>query len=329
MAYIQMSKTALRSPPVPAYALLDRYKARASNPATVGDLLYLPQDILTRDQQAGLVFSPYCLGGENKTTILEVGTSAGMRLDEMPFFYLDQFHKATALRFVPFETAIDLSRDSRKLERPIFVFSIGRAGSTLVSKLLNLAQVTSLSEPDVLLDLGAAKKTGVCKIGSLEWHAIYQYCLAKLSESVGHPTRLAIKFRAQSSNLAHVNALYDLYPNALYVFLFRDPANWARSCEKSFGFHEDTMKWLLTQNLKSAAALLEKGANLQTWRFEDIVEDPHAFLAKTTGERSSPRQSRQIDDLMGKDSQDGMFGRGTAAHAGSGGTPRTDAFLAW
>ena len=66
----------------------------------------------------------------------------------VPFLYQHQRGDADTLIDVPFERLDDLG--CAEGMRPTFVFSIGRCGSTLLSKLLLAAGEQSLSEPDVL-----------------------------------------------------------------------------------------------------------------------------------------------------------------------------------
>ena len=77
--------------------------------------------------------SLYCLDHQNKRAIFVV-TSPGVNLSEAPFYYQAQYQHAQSLIAVPYETLHELVDDVPvDPERMIFIYSVGRCGSTLVS----------------------------------------------------------------------------------------------------------------------------------------------------------------------------------------------------
>jgi hypothetical protein len=288
----------------PAYPILDRKKGNPSAPSKPGHFTFDRSSPLVAKDTAGLVFTPYAVDFEERT-IVEVGVPRDLPPAQRPFFYLDQFHDAIALRHVPVRQAAELAPAQGDGAGHIFIFGIGRAGSTLVSKLLGATGIASVSEPDILLDLGRGAAPEQLGVDMATWRRLYSYSLARIEAHFGRPDRLAIKFRAQSSNRFHTRALHRLYPRARFLFLFRDPMEWSASFVTKFGFEAETLKWLLAENLRSAAMLKEQGADLQIWRYEDIKAAPEAFLVKCSGHAALSLEG--LAEVMNVDSQEGMF----------------------
>lgn len=310
----------------PIYPIIYRNKGNPSNPSRPENFLVDRSVPLDLESISELIFTPYAVDF-GKRTIVEVGVPIKIPPVRRPFFYLDQFHDASAVRDVPVEIAANCS--SAKLEngKHIFIFGIGRAGSTLVSKLLSVGGIASVSEPDVLLDLGRGATLDELGIDFDTWKKLYIYCLTSIEARFGHPSCLAVKFRAQSSNRFHTGALHRLFPSARFLFLFRDPVQWSASFITKFGFQAATLKWLLTENLLSASKLKEQGADIQLWRYEDIKAGPEEFVARCTGQVVKP--SAGLIDVMSVDSQEGMFDSIPGVKQKAKAESEKEAFLEW
>src|SRR4051812_23610977 len=72
-----------------------------------------------------------------------------------PFFYITQYEEATEVVSIPYETALALANTvALDASRLVFVYSIGRCGSTLVSAALGAVEGSaSFSEPDAYFTL--------------------------------------------------------------------------------------------------------------------------------------------------------------------------------
>jgi hypothetical protein len=107
----------------------------------------------------------------------------------------------------------------------IFLFSMGRCGTTLVSKILSLVpEVWSLSEPHAFMTLALARN---------------QMDLAAQATLIAAVTRLmyrprgaqqdvlALKFHSQC--LFHAELFFAAFPTATFIFQYRDGEAWANS----------------------------------------------------------------------------------------------------
>ena len=252
-----------------------------------------------------LVYTPYVLDSERRL-IVEVGMPRVPPEAPRPFFYLDQYENAETLRLVPVD-AYAAGRPPAETEpRLIFVFSIGRAGSTLAAQILETAGIASLSEPDVLLGLGQPAQLAALDPPLADWEALYRSCLGALVIALGMPKVLAIKFRAQNSNLFHIRAMLRLYPQAHYVFLFRNVEAWSRSITRTFRLPADNLKWLITENLKAADLVQNSGADVRILEYEDFVHAPERLLEGLVSPEVAV-SGKALDEVMQRDSQQGLL----------------------
>jgi hypothetical protein len=133
---------------------------------------------------------------------------------------------------VPFDALEELAEGIPSPEQVIFIFSIGRCGSTLVSRALNAVPgVWSLSEPDIYTRLASdslfsAKPTGytdqeVMRLARAGTRLLFR-------PPPGREARvLAVKFRSQASIQAEL--FHRGMPEASCVFLYREAVSWANS----------------------------------------------------------------------------------------------------
>jgi hypothetical protein len=170
----------------------------------------------------------YCLDFENRQALF-VETPPECDLSRAPFLYQAQYDAASRLVQVPFETlhrlAAEVEIDPASL---ILIYSVGRCGSTLVSRAFNeVAGVDSLSEPDVFTQMlghwGADNLEGAEKAQLLKSCTLLQ-CTPGKGQGA---TAWALKFR--SMVMAMGNLFYSVFPEARLVFLYRNAAPWGRS----------------------------------------------------------------------------------------------------
>src|SRR5690242_1874545 len=103
-----------------------------------------------------------------------------MAISSHPFLYQAQFTHGTHVWSVPFESLPRMTRISRVNEANlIFIHSVGRCGSTLVSRVLGAApNVCSLSEPDALTQLVHWRGTGA--LNERELFDLTRWCVLSL-----------------------------------------------------------------------------------------------------------------------------------------------------
>ena len=197
----------------------------------------VPAEIVVKQSN----WSLYALDKSTRQAIF-VDLPADLDLSKSPFAYSDQQRFARRVLKVPFEVLSDLSEKIPPPQKVIFIFSTGRCGSTLVANALSTApSVWSLSEPDVysLLIMQNYSDGDRLDYSPDEVIGLISACTRLLFRPL--PDRdckvLAVKFRSQTFFQA------DLYraawPDASFVFLYRDAMTWANSIYKmcrKYGF---------------------------------------------------------------------------------------------
>lgn len=162
-------------------------------------------------------FSLYCLD-EPKQRAIFVQTPADVDLVAGSFYYQAQFENAVRLLAVPYvELQALLDRITVPLPKLILIYSVGRCGSSLVSRMLGEVEgCLSVREPDVftqLVGLGLAPDVGRRRL---------RMVLGSMAIEHGprRPSHLALKFRSfaiEQAALAH-----ELFPSARLLFMYRD-----------------------------------------------------------------------------------------------------------
>jgi hypothetical protein len=193
----------------------------------------VPSNFVLRDGDqvpAETVLGPdvelYCLD-DSAHRALFVQTPPGTDLAGAPFFYLAQYRAAVRLLAVPYD---ELHRLAEPLPDPdlVLLYSVGRCGSTLLSRGLNAVPgVRSLSEPDVLSDLAMLRYWEPAREDELG--RLVRSCLRILGRST--PT-LAVKPRGGAIGLADL--VRRQFPAVHDVFLYRNAERWMDSMHAGF-----------------------------------------------------------------------------------------------
>ena len=157
------------------------------------------------DAQATLnhpAVSLYCLDDIRREAVF-VETSPGVNLLDQPFYFQAQYQRAERLITLSYETLhqlADLAGDG--FENLIFIYSVGRCGSTLLSRTLNrITTVYSLGEPDVHTQIAALRPRDGTRDGELT--RLLRSCTRVLYKpQLPATTALAVKFRAYGIEIA-------------------------------------------------------------------------------------------------------------------------------
>jgi len=208
-----------------------------------------PSDFKVRDEGAIdpriVLLEPnlslYCLDFEKRQALF-VETPPECDLSRAPFLFQAQYEAATRLVRVPYETlhrlAAEVALDPSRL---ILIYSVGRCGSTLVSRAFNAVEgVESISEPDVFTQmLGTWGANG---LDGEEQAALLRSCtlLQCVPGQIKGATAWALKFRSMVTELGPL--FYALFPTARVVFLYRNAEPWARSFLRMIGVTEPTTR---------------------------------------------------------------------------------------
>ncbi len=208
------------------HPILGRGKAIELGPAGFGDF-----ELGTgRPVASGIVveergWTPYCIDCAARTALF-VDVGPDLDLSRAVFVNLTQFDEARRALVVPLAALDALARAIPEPSRLIFLFNIGRSGTTLASAMLNeVPGVWSLSEPDVYLDLMMQRAhLDPAEVRGL----IAAFTRLLFRPLAGRPCHtLAVKFR--SGNITQADLYHDAFPQAACVFLYRDGVSWARS----------------------------------------------------------------------------------------------------
>ncbi|HZU14725.1 MAG TPA: sulfotransferase [Chloroflexota bacterium] len=242
---------------------------------------------------------------------LFVRVPQGVDVTAAPFLYMAQYENARQVLSVPYET---FHRIAAGLEAPgslVFIYTTGRAGSTLLSKAFQeMGAATSLSEPDVYSQAVAWRLAGEDghEIQSL-LHSATKILFHR--GAAGRSSINVVKFRSYCVQIGDL--LTRAFPGAGSLFLYRDLAATIRSYSRLFGHFDArsrqdrrdlgalaSMCPLLARELESRdfvaeievitlmclstlhgyARLHEQGVPILPVRYEELRADPTGMLTK-------------------------------------------------
>jgi hypothetical protein len=223
---------------MPAQILTIEERTRFSDVAFVQ-----PSDFTFRDGSAidpsVILNSPnvslYCVDNVNRCAIF-TQTPDGVDVYAAPFLYQAQYALAQRLIAVPYDTlhaiADDIGFDPSRL---ILIYSVGRCGSTVVSRALRHApDVVSLSEPDVYSQLQMLRERD--RSNEAEISALLRSCTKIMCAAAASRGGSAWAFKFRSFGIELSDLLQKNFPEAKVVFLYRAGAAWALSVGRAFGF---------------------------------------------------------------------------------------------
>ena len=165
-----------------------------------------------------------------KERALFVELPEGTDLSQAAFAYLDQHQLAQRVLSVPFSELDRLAAQIPEAETNVFIFSIGRCGSTLVSNILNqLDEVYCLSEPDAYSRLLKENFDARLRLNYTPEQVknLIRVATRLLFRPPDLATTYAVKFRSQS--LFQADLFQAAFPDAKFIFLYRDAISWSNS----------------------------------------------------------------------------------------------------
>lgn len=210
---------------------------------------------------------PYCFDFGHARALYVTGVDVE-QAKAAPFYYLYLRRHAQNVVSVPIEHG-SLACVS-PVSDPVFLFSPGRCGSTLLSQVLAEANVRSVSEPDFYTQLA-----------SLVWSSplnpargVFLKAMWNMSDDLstalgGAPV---VKLRAEC---ARAPELFVRQKGARSIVMFRGFEDWARSTARVFGAGPEkaVQKYLAALH---CYARLSRISRCQVVRYEDWVADPLA-----------------------------------------------------
>lgn len=227
-----------------------------------------PSDFVLRrsasNEPPRLLF-PYCIDFLRGRALYVADADAGA-VQGAPFYYLYLRQHARRVLSVPFEAG-GVRSD------PVFLFSPGRCGSTLMSRVLFEAGVASVSEPDFYTQMAAWFWSLRCNPLAVRYReamwAMSQHLVAALGAVP------VVKLRAECSRAPE---LFVRNPAAPTIVMFRRFETWSRSTAQAFGASpaKAVQKYLTALR---CFAWLRRHSRCLLVRYEDWLTDPAAAAA--------------------------------------------------
>jgi len=218
-----------------------------------------------------------------------------------PFLFQAQRQHAVAILSLPWELLP--VREQFPDPQPVFVFSVGRCGSTLLAALLKAVGRGSVSEPDFLTQLAALNPTERRRIGTRAIHTIISAGTASLARLCGR--RAVVKLRHHCNKIW--GELATAVPGCRIVFMLRDRLSWARSRHRAFGDSAEVIASLLRDGVETLDQMIRAGAHPQVLWYEDLVADPTGTLRLLDLEQDGlgPIDADAVQEVLRHDAQQG------------------------
>ncbi len=263
-------------------------------------------------------FLPYCFDYERGEFLLVDTPRAA--LDE-PFLYQAQFRLAGSVLRVPLPLMRTLTEGAAGAgdQDPVLVFSIGRCGSTLFSRLGAVSGLVSYSEPDIF--------SGVGRYRDDPRTADILHCA--MSAFVAHAgvagERVCIKLRSGTNGA--IAQFIAAFPQARYIFLSRNLRDWSHSFIAKFNWSREQLHNSLLAAHRALLALENARIPYVALRYEDFAPEPELVFGALTGSAELPAPLRaELAAAVSRDAQQGSRFAGKADEK-PGVAARVNAFL--
>jgi hypothetical protein len=266
------------------------------------DFSHEKAEIINADKANKMQLTPYCFDFEHKRIIYAVGLephAAAMA----PFYYVKQREMAEGFLSLPIEkTPARIPEISAK---PVMMFSPGRCGSTLLSKIIYTMGVNSISEPDFYsqivqyVDMKNPNKEEMCHILHMLRYATYSLLVPFSKKG----PNVVLKMRSHV-NLSPSTVLAGLSQNNKTIFLTRDFQSWCESRMRAFSNTLDANFAIYLRSLR-ALEWLQQNTDCIVIRYEDLKNAPFNVLDKLTVFFKFNITSNALHDVLEKDSQAG------------------------
>ncbi|MEI9995010.1 MAG: hypothetical protein WDM91_10480 [Rhizomicrobium sp.] len=240
---------------------------------------------------------PYCIDLPRRRAVYVAGADVAGAQDA-PFYYLYLRRHAQRIAFVPW-AAGGLRKTAGRA--PIFLFSPGRCGSTLVSRMLSAAAVANVSEPDFYTQATSVMLSTRFNPWRERIRSVIAAMGGDLAAALDPAQSPVVKLRAESCRAPDL--LVDPRERRT-LFLTRGFEAWTRSNERAFrnGAHKSVGKYLRALRCYS---WLKHNSMCHPMRYEDLQADPLAAAAALSGFLGRDISAAAVLSTMKEDSQDG------------------------
>ncbi len=207
------------------HEVLDRDPPHAGSIAAVADLALGPGSPASPALGLEPGWSLYSL------ELTDPRAAVFVRLDEPldltgPFIMNQQRSQAREVLVVPIDEFTELAAKVPQPSQLAFLFSTGRCGSTLASRVMaQLPGVVSLSEPDVYSNLVMARSV----LADEEAVGLIRAATAVLCHGAGARDADQIVIKPRSEPVLQEAAYAAAYPEARHAFMYRDVLGYTRS----------------------------------------------------------------------------------------------------
>lgn len=207
----------------------------------------------------------------------------GSDLSTAAFVYRDQYDVGRRAAIVDLDSLVTVSRAITPPANLSFVFSTGRCGSTLASRIFaQLPAVWSLSEPDYLTNIALSHlKHGRAELVALVRAATLWTCRPPRTRGID---TIVMKPRSEATLIAEL--CQEAFPQSQNVFMYRDLLGWANSVHK------------FEQRITDPAVVLSDGEYWrELWDFL-MVGTPLSFLDSCFSSDHGPIVSTEFHTLL-------------------------------
>jgi len=215
-----------------------------------------------------------------------------------PFLFDGQLRFAGSVLSVPCERLDELGLVPAAAE-PVFIFSAGRAGSTLLAHLLRAAGLPCASEPDMLTQLAFLSEEENRPMPPGMAMGMAGICIATLGRLLGRGVFLKLRSQCNLNPLMLLGAA----GSGRVVFILRRADPWALSRHRAFNEGPDHVAKTLREAMDAFDVITRAGIPCELIWFEDMVRDPYAAL-RICAPHVRP-QAAPIEAVMARDSQAG------------------------
>lgn len=243
---------------------------------------------------------PYCVDLKRERVLFTEHDAAGFdRVCNAAFLFNDQLATATRAYSVPFERLSELPPPPA--QPPVFIYSPGRTGSTLLVRVLAAAGLACASEPDILTQIANIEQREFRLLPADTRGNLMQAAVNGLSRAMGGG--VCIKLRSQSN--VRPLLLPDAAPASRVVFMLRGARAWALSRHRTFAEPPEMVARTLRQAIDAYDKLAFAGVDFAPLWFETLESDPEAAVrACCPGVAADPAA---LQAVLARDSQEGTM----------------------
>ena len=239
---------------------------------------------------------PYCLDFPRRRAVYVCGIDIEA-LKTAPFYYLHLRRNARSLLSVPIEHGS--LRGVEPAVDPVFVFSPGRCGSTLLSRLLSEAHIAAVSEPDFFTQMSSVFwSSRYNPVRKAFWRAMWSMT-DDLCGALGAVP--VIKLRAEC---CRAPGLFLRKPDAKAIVMLRSFESWARSTARVFAPSPGKAVSKYMRALRCYAYLRANG-RCQVLRYDTLIAEPQVFSRGLGEFLDAPIPVEAVRRAMAADSQSG------------------------